>query len=194
MLQNLAGHHWGSGRCHWEKEDQSWKIYCSTWFQAVFLFLFLIRFPFSLGNYGSNHHGIAIFCIFREWGGRNIVPLIVQSSWQNALWQETSLSFFRPEQNVPIPLNTVSQYFLMSGVLFLCVFRTEVPNNSVSVSRVGESASSWHQRWEPSKGPVSWSRAVYAKLESNSEPERARVCQRVAVRASESQSGSHREP
>ena len=27
-----------------------------------------------------------------------------------------------------------------------------------------------------------------------SEPERARVCQRVAVRASESQSGSHREP
>ena len=28
-------------------------------------------------------------------------------------------------------------------------------------------------------------RAVYAKLESNSEPERARVCQRVAVRASE---------
>ena len=37
-------------------------------------------------------------------------------------------------------------------------------------------------------------RAVYAKLESNCEPERARVCQRVAVRASESQSGSHREP
>ena len=37
-------------------------------------------------------------------------------------------------------------------------------------------------------------RAVYAKLESNSELERARVCQRVAVRASESQSGSHREP
>ena len=35
---------------------------------------------------------------------------------------------------------------------------------------------------------------VYAKLESNSEPERARVCQRVAVRASERQSGSHREP
>ena len=41
---------------------------------------------------------------------------------------------------------------------------------------------------------MSRSRAVYAKLESNSEPERARVCQRVAVRASESQSGSHREP
>ena len=60
--------------------------------------------------------------------------------------------------------------------------------------RAGESASSWHRRWEPSKGPVSRSRAVYAKLESNSEPERARVCQRVAVRASESQSGSHREP
>ena len=130
MLQNLAGHHWGGGRCHWEKEDQSWKIYCSTWFQVVFLFLFLIRFPFSLGNYGSNH-GIAIFCIFREWGGRNIVPLIVQSSWQNALWQETSLSFFRPEQNVPIPLNTVSQYFLMSKVLFLSIFRTERPNMSV---------------------------------------------------------------
>ena len=41
---------------------------------------------------------------------------------------------------------------------------------------------------EPFKG------CIYAKLESNSEPERARVCQRVAVRASESQSGSHREP
>ena len=37
---------------------------------------------------------------------------------------------------------------------------------------------------------MSQSRAVYAKLESNSEPERARVCQRGAVRASESQSGS----
>ena len=31
-------------------------------------------------------------------------------------------------------------------------------------------------------------------LESNSEPERARVCQRVAVKASGSQSGSCREP
>ena len=41
---------------------------------------------------------------------------------------------------------------------------------------------------EPIKG------CIYAKLESNSEPERARVCQRVAVRASESQNGSHREP
>ena len=39
---------------------------------------------------------------------------------------------------------------------------------------------------DPIKGPVSQSRAVYAKLESNGEPERARVCQRVAVRASES--------
>ena len=36
-------------------------------------------------------------------------------------------------------------------------------------------------------GDESRARAVYAKLESNSEPERARVCQRVAVRASESQ-------
>merc|ERR1712211_126148 len=35
---------------------------------------------------------------------------------------------------------------------------------------------------------------VYAKLESNSEPERASVCKRMAVRAGESQSGSHREP
>ena len=43
-----------------------------------------------------------------------------------------------------------------------------------------------------SSGAESRSRTVYAKLES--EPERARVCQRVAVRASESQSGSHREP
>ena len=40
---------------------------------------------------------------------------------------------------------------------------------------------------------MSRSRAVYAKFENNSELERARVCQRVAVRASESQSGSHRE-
>ena len=58
--------------------------------------------------------------------------------------------------------------------------------------RAGESASLWHRRWDESR-----SRAVYAKLESNtianSEPERARVCQRVALRASESQSGSHRE-
>ena len=60
--------------------------------------------------------------------------------------------------------------------------------------RAGKSASAWQRRWEPSKGPESRSRTVDAKLESNSEPERARVCQRVAVRASESQSGSHREP
>ena len=60
--------------------------------------------------------------------------------------------------------------------------------------RAGESVSTWQRRWEPSKGPESRSRTVNAKLESNSEPERARVCQRVAVRASESQSGSHREP
>ena len=63
-----------------------------------------------------------------------------------------------------------------------------------SYSRAGESVSAWQRRWEPSKGPESRSRTVYAKLESNSEPDRARVCQRVAVRASESQSGSHREP
>ena len=43
-------------------------------------------------------------------------------------------------------------------------------------------------------GDESRSRTVYAKLESNSEPKRARVCQKVAVRASECQSGSHREP
>ena len=44
------------------------------------------------------------------------------------------------------------------------------------------------------QGPCEPIRAVYVKLESNSEPERARVCQRVAVKASESQSGSYREP
>ena len=38
------------------------------------------------------------------------------------------------------------------------------------------------------------SRAVYAKLESNSEPERARVCQEVAVRAIVGVTESHREP
>ena len=44
-------------------------------------------------------------------------------------------------------------------------------------------------------GDESRARALWAnQLERNSEPERARVCQRVAVRASESQSGSHREP
>ena len=37
------------------------------------------------------------------------------------------------------------------------------------------------------------SRAAYAKLESNSEPERARVCQRVAVRARVGVTESHRE-
>ena len=61
----------------------------------------------------------------------------------------------------------------------------------------GESASAWQRRWELSKVPKSQSRIVrilQAKLESNSEPERARVSQSVAMRASGSQSGSHREP
>ena len=57
----------------------------------------------------------------------------------------------------------------------------------------GESASAWQRRWELSKGPESRSRTVYAQLGNNSEPERARVCQRAAMRASESQSESHRE-
>ena len=35
---------------------------------------------------------------------------------------------------------------------------------------------------------------VYAKLEGNSEPERARVCQRVAVRARVGVTKSHRKP
>ena len=39
------------------------------------------------------------------------------------------------------------------------------------------------------------SRVVYVKLESNSEPaERARVCQRVAMRARVEVTKSHREP
>ena len=62
------------------------------------------------------------------------------------------------------------------------------------VCRAGESASAWQRGWEPSKGPEIQSRSVNAKLESNSEPERARVCWRVAVRARGSQSGSHRKP
>ena len=41
---------------------------------------------------------------------------------------------------------------------------------------------------------MSRSRAVYAELESNSEPERARVCQRVAVRARVGVTESHKEP
>ena len=41
---------------------------------------------------------------------------------------------------------------------------------------------------------MSRSRAVYAKFESNSEPEKARVCQRVAVRARVGVKKSHREP
>ena len=41
---------------------------------------------------------------------------------------------------------------------------------------------------------MSRSRAVYAKLESNSEPERARVCQREPVRAKVGVTESHREP
>ena len=41
---------------------------------------------------------------------------------------------------------------------------------------------------------MSQSRAVYTKLESNSEPETARVCQRVAVRARVGVTESHREP
>ena len=43
-------------------------------------------------------------------------------------------------------------------------------------------------------GDESRSRTVYAKLESNSEPERARVCQKVAVRARVGVTESHREP
>ena len=43
-------------------------------------------------------------------------------------------------------------------------------------------------------GDESRSRAVYAKLESNSGPERARVYQRVAVRARVGVTESHREP
>ena len=41
---------------------------------------------------------------------------------------------------------------------------------------------------------MSRSRPVYAKLDSNSEPERARVCQRVAVRARVGVTESHRGP
>ena len=41
---------------------------------------------------------------------------------------------------------------------------------------------------------MSRSRAVYAKFESDSEPERARVCQRVAVRARVGVTEGHREP
>ena len=44
-----------------------------------------------------------------------------------------------------------------------------------------------------SRARVLWG-AVYAKLESNSEPERARVCQEVAVRAIVGVTESHREP
>ena len=43
-------------------------------------------------------------------------------------------------------------------------------------------------------GAESRSRTVYAKLESNSEPERARVRQRVAVRARVGVTESHRKP
>jgi hypothetical protein len=60
--------------------------------------------------------------------------------------------------------------------------------------RPEQTASAWQRRWEPSKGPESRSRTVYAKLESNSEPERARVCQRVAVRARVGVTESHRKP
>ena len=55
--------------------------------------------------------------------------------------------------------------------------------------------------WQRGNGAESRARALRADqelyisiLESNSEPERARVSQRVAVKASGSQSGSHREP
>ena len=48
----------------------------------------------------------------------------------------------------------------------------------------------WEKVRKHGSGAESRSRTVYAKLESNSEPERARVCQRVAVRANQ----SHREP
>ena len=44
------------------------------------------------------------------------------------------------------------------------------------------------------KGPRESIKDCKAKLENNSEPERARVSQRMAVKASGSQSGSRREP
>ena len=45
------------------------------------------------------------------------------------------------------------------------------------------------------KGPCELIKGcIYAKLESNGEPERARVCQRVAVRARVGVTESHREP
>ena len=41
---------------------------------------------------------------------------------------------------------------------------------------------------------MSRSRAVYTKLENNGEPERARVCQRVAARSRLGVTESHRKP
>ena len=168
MLENLAGHHWGSGRCHWEKEDQSWKIYCSTWFQVVFLFM---RFPFPWGKCGSKAKNIYFAFLENEveeilfhWlynrAGRMpsdrkpLSPSFDQNRTSQYHWTQCpnisgcQRSFFSPfseqnvpilesfwvEQNVPMLLNTMSQYFLMSGVLFLSVFRTERPNISVTLS------------------------------------------------------------
>ena len=95
------------------------------------------------------------------------------------------------------PPPTHTHTLLGISMLIFCIFTDFLvltfPRQKVHSCRAKESASSWHRQWELSKGPVSRSRTVYAKLASNSEPERARVCQRVAVRASESQCGSHRE-
>ena len=44
------------------------------------------------------------------------------------------------------------------------------------------------------QGPCEVIKAVYAKLETNSEPERARVCERVAVRVRVGVTESHRKP
>ena len=65
------------------------------------------------------------------------------------------------------------------------------------LATAGESASAWQRRWEPSNGPESQSRTVYAKFESNSEPEGpeyAREWQWEPVRARVGVTGSHREP
>ena len=85
-------------------------------------------------------------------------------------------------------------------------FQIKFSQDSLVLSRPEQSVSAWQRRWEPSKQGL-WELIkdciLKLKLESNSEPERARVSQRVAMRAggsqrepdraSGSQSGSHRD-
>ena len=77
-------------------------------------------------------------------------------------------------------------WFIFEAIYKISIFCLMLLQSGIKCVIVASAMRAEQGPCEPIKGCI-------RKLESNSEPERARVCQRVAVRASESQSGSHRE-